>query len=385
MADVRPGPVLVLPVHGLGEIHGGDDLADLVLRAVEAQGEALRRGDVVVVSSKVVSKALGLRGADREAAIRASTRRVVVERATGDRVTRVVESVAGPVMAAGGVDASNTGAQDSVLLLPADPDAAASDLLGGLLTRSGLPAGSLGVIVSDTAGRPWRAGQTDIAIGAAGVAALDDLRGSVDADGRPLLVTARAVADELAAAADLVKGKASGVPVAIVRGLEGLVRSTDPASPDMHVGARSLVRTAPGDWFAMGHVEAVRAALGVFPGSEASEAVGLRPALPDGLPARARRAIALAAFGIDSTIEIEPVGSADPVPGWTDPSSGDPGITLLDLLAWLPDAFTFGRFLARLEVAAVAEELVTVVGRPRPDGRVPVRLAVEPPRSTSSR
>ena len=166
---------------------------------------------MVVVSSKVASKALGLVASDRESAVAAATVRVVAERTMPDgRVTRVVESASGPVMAAAGVDASNTGGSDGVLLLPTDPDGVCASLLAALQRAFGVTR--LGVVLSDTSGRPWREGQVDFALGAAGLTVLDDLRGAVDADGRPLAVTARAIADEVAAAADLVKGKVDAVP-----------------------------------------------------------------------------------------------------------------------------------------------------------------------------
>ncbi len=236
------GAVSVLPLPGVPEVSPGDDLATLLLDALERAALRLADGDCLVVSSKVVSKALGLLwDGPRAAAVDAASRRVVAERDGAAGLTRVVEAAAGPVMAAAGVDASNTGPSGAVLLLPEDPDGEAARLRAALLAASGLgPRAALGVVLSDTAGRPWRAGLTDFALGVAGVAVLDDLRGGVDADGRPLLVTARAVADEVAAAADLVKGKADGVPAALVRGLPA---SWFAAAGD---GARSLVRTGPG-------------------------------------------------------------------------------------------------------------------------------------------
>ncbi len=240
--------------------------------ALTASGVTLGAGDCLVVSSKVVSKALGLTWHGmREDAVAAGTVRVVAERRAADGITRVVESVAGPVMAAAGVDASNTGPSAPVLLLPDDPDAEAARLRAALLDRLELPSATpLAVVLSDTAGRPWRDGLTDLALGSAGLAVLEDLRGATDHDGRPLAVTMRAVADEVAAAADLVKGKADGIPAALVRGLDAAWFSPDAA------GARALVRVGPGDWFALGHVEAVRAALGVPAGSALSQEVGIR-------------------------------------------------------------------------------------------------------------
>ena len=217
----EPAAVEVRALTGVPEVGPGDDLARLLVGSLRSTGCDVRPGDCLVVSSKVVSKALGLTAAgDRASAVLDHTRRVVAERAGGEGPTRVVEAVAGPVMAAAGVDASNTGPSGAVLLLPEDPDAAAARLREEVLAAADLaPETPFAVLLSDTAGRPWRTGLTDFALGAAGVVVLDDLRGGTDHDGRPLAVTARAVADELAAAADLVKGKADGVPAALVRGL----------------------------------------------------------------------------------------------------------------------------------------------------------------------
>lgn len=334
----------VLPVTGLGEVAAGDDLAGLLVSTSGALGLGLGAGDCLVVSSKVVSKALGLTFAgERADAVVGATVRVVAERATpGGGVTRVVEAVAGPVMAAAGVDASNTGPTGALLLLPADADGEAVRLRSAVLSLLGLPEdAAFGVVLSDTAGRPWRAGLTDFALGAAGVAVLDDLRGGVDHDGRPLAVTARAVADELAAAADLVKGKASGVPAAVVRGLDAAWFSAGA------VGARSLVRTGPGDWFALGHVEAVRSALGVPPGSDASEGVGITSVRgQDPLVERVARVVALALHDV-------PSGSADV---GVDERAGTAEVALA-----ADDPYELGRLVTRAEVAAASESLVATV------------------------
>jgi coenzyme F420-0:L-glutamate ligase / coenzyme F420-1:gamma-L-glutamate ligase len=301
------------------EVGPGDDLAGLIVAGLSARGLFLVEGDVVVVSSKVASKALGLVAADRSAAVTAATVRVVAERSLPDgRVTRVVESAAGPVMAAAGVDASNTGDLDGVLLLPTDPDGVCASLLPRL--RAASRVDRLGVVLSDTSGRPWRVGQVDFALGSAGVQVVDDLRGGVDADGRELVVTERAVADEVAAAADLVKGKVDSVPVAVVRGLGRFV--TGAAEPS---GARSLVRTGPGDWFATGPAEAVRAALGVAPGSERSEQVGIASVAPEAAATKVSRAVAVALsgagvddgvgidVGVDVGVDVVVVTGGDPV------------------------------------------------------------------------
>jgi len=296
-----PEGLSVLPVPGLPEVVPGHDLATLIVSGVTAAGLDVVDGDVLVVSSKVASKSLGLVAPDRATAVAAATRRVVAERALDDgRVTRVVESAAGPVMAAAGVDASNTGGLDGVLLLPENPDGVCVSLLERL--RVAFEVDRLAVVLSDTSGRPWRMGQVDFALGAAGLCVVDDLRGVSDADGRTLSVTTRAIADEVAAAADLVKGKAAGVPVALVRGVAEFV--TGSLGED---GGRSLVRTGREDWFATGAAEAVREALGVAPGSELAERVGIPSISEESVAARVRRAVAvaLAARGLDDGVAVD--------------------------------------------------------------------------------
>ncbi|MFJ6988351.1 MULTISPECIES: coenzyme F420-0:L-glutamate ligase [unclassified Streptomyces] len=237
-------------VPGLPEVRPGDDLAKLIAAA----GPGLANGDVLLVTSKIVSKAEGriVRADDREAAIDAETVRVVARRGP----LRIVENRQGLIMAAAGVDASNTPA-GTVLLLPEDPDASARAIRAGLRDTLGV---DVGVVVTDTFGRPWRAGLTDVAIGAAGVRVLDDLRGGTDAHGNPLSATVVATADELAAAGDLVKGKAAGLPVAVVRGLPHVVVTGDTPGGDDE-GARALVRGARDDMFRLGTSEAVRLAV----------------------------------------------------------------------------------------------------------------------------
>ena len=239
----------VFVLEGIGEIVAGDDLAIII---AETYGSLLVDGDILAVTSKIVSKAEGrqVAAADREQAITDETVRVVATREHPGGVTRIVENRQGLVLAAAGVDGSNT-PDGIVLLLPADPDASARALCAALRERTGL---RLGVLVTDTAGRPWREGQTDIAIGAAGLAVLDDLRGTTDASGRRLDATVAAVADEIAGAADLVKGKTSGNPVAVVRGLGRLVGDLD-AEPDVR-GASLLQRASESDMFRLGTAEA---------------------------------------------------------------------------------------------------------------------------------
>ncbi|MFI5768428.1 coenzyme F420-0:L-glutamate ligase [Streptomyces sp. NPDC051658] len=231
---------------GMPEVRAGDDLAKLIA----ATGPGLVDGDVLLVTSKIVSKAEGriVEATDREAAIDAETVRVVARRGA----LRIVENRQGLVMAAAGVDASNTPA-GTVLLLPEDPDASARAIRDGLRDTLGV---EVGVVVTDTFGRPWRNGLTDVAIGAAGVRVLDDLRGGTDAYGNALSATVVATADELASAGDLVKGKADGLPVAVVRGLGHVVDPADTAG-----GARAMVRVAADDMFRLGTSEAVREAV----------------------------------------------------------------------------------------------------------------------------
>lgn len=239
--------VSIFAIDGLPEIHPGDDLAGMLGDALEGM---LAEGDILVITSKIVSKAEGriVEADDREDAITVETRRLVATRAHAGGVTRIVETHTGLVMAAAGVDASNV-PDGTVALLPVDPDASALAIATALRARLGV---DIGVILSDTFGRPWRDGQTDVAIGAAGLRVVDDLRGSTDSQGRVLEVTVPAIADELAGAADLVKGKTTGRPVAVVRGLGRYVAGLD--AP----GAKRLVRSAELDMFRLGSDEADR-------------------------------------------------------------------------------------------------------------------------------
>jgi coenzyme F420-0:L-glutamate ligase / coenzyme F420-1:gamma-L-glutamate ligase len=235
----------IMGVAGIPEIRPGDDLGALVATACDgvvwADGAVgLTDGDIVVVTSKIVSKSEGrvLHATDREAAIDAEMVRLVAQRGS----TRIVETAHGLILAAAGVDASNTDA-DTVLLLPIDPDTSARSLRTSLQQHTGA---RLGVIVSDTLGRAWRLGLTDAAIGIAGVAALADYRGQTDPAGRTLEQTITAIADEIAGAADLVKGKLARTPVAVVRGAGAYVTEAD--GP----GAKAIVRPPDEDMFRLG-------------------------------------------------------------------------------------------------------------------------------------
>jgi len=244
----EPSAIRIFAPAGIGEVVAGTDLATAIVTATAADSLGpLRDGDIVVVTSKIISKAEGRiqPASQRAELITSESRRTVARR--GD--TRIVRTHGGLTMAAAGVDASNVSAE-SILLLPHDPDASAAGLRAQLVAATGL---GLGVIISDTAGRPWRMGQTDYAIGVSGVQVVQNYVGARDTYGNELQVTAMAVADELAAAADLVKGKLRGRPVAVVRGLGGLVSGTDSS-------ARELLRDPGRDMFSFGSQEAVLAA-----------------------------------------------------------------------------------------------------------------------------
>ena len=284
----------ILAPDGVPEIRPGDDLAALVVAALSPVD-----GDVVLVTSKVVSKAEGrsLPGTDRIAAVEAELAepgaRVVARRGP----TTIVRTRLGLTLAAAGVDASNV-APGSVLLLPLDPDESARALRRAVAERSGA---NVGVVVTDTAGRAWRTGQTDIAIGAAGIMVVDDHAGRTDGYGNELMVTAPALADELAGAAELAQGKLAGRPFALVRGRSDLVLPPGEDGP----GAAVLVRVEGEDLFGYGAREAVVRALAGEPADQ----------VPFGAPAAAEE-MAAAVVRVLGVV-AEPVGDALAVP--TDP------------------------------------------------------------------
>jgi coenzyme F420-0:L-glutamate ligase/coenzyme F420-1:gamma-L-glutamate ligase len=211
------GSLLVMPIRGVGEVREGDDLAELLVRHAGAGG--LRDGDVLVVTQKIVSKAEG-RIVPFDAADPAAKRRIVeaesvrIVRRRGELI--ISETKHGFICANAGIDLSNVAA-GTAALLPEDPDRSARRIREGLLHRHGI---AIGVVVSDTFGRTWRRGVTDVAIGVAGVAGVVDLRGTPDATGRVLEATEVCIADEIAAAAELVMGKDRGIPAAVVRGVD---------------------------------------------------------------------------------------------------------------------------------------------------------------------
>ena len=246
-AGSAPGDEVRITVLGaLPEVVPGDDIAGM-LAAVAVQA-GLAAGDVLAVAHKVVSKAEGriLPEDQRDQALRDESTDIVATKQTPRGTTQIVRTHHGLVLAAAGIDASNA-PEGSILLLPRDPDASARHLRAGLREATGR---SLAVVITDTLGRPWRDGLTDCAIGVAGVAVVDDMRGRPDTTGRPMEATVIAVADEIAAAADLVKGKTSRVPVAVVRGMDHHV--TDEDGP----GAASGLRPLSEDLFPLGSAEA---------------------------------------------------------------------------------------------------------------------------------
>ena len=241
----------LIPVAGLPEIAAGDRLGELIAGAAE-----IRAGDCLVIAQKVVSKAEGrrrrlgdvkpsARAAELAEPLGKDPRLVELILAESTRIVRservlIVETRSGLICANAGIDSSNAGGANEVLLLPADPDASARRLRAEIASVCGVrPA----VIVGDSFGRPWRVGQTEVAIGCAGLDPLDDWRGRTDRDGRELEATLIATADQLAAAADLVRDKASGIPAVTIRGLSHLV--TDADGP----GAITLQRNPAEDLF----------------------------------------------------------------------------------------------------------------------------------------
>lgn len=245
---------MVLAPDGIGEITAGTDLARviaLVLATVRWPDGSVgaNAGDVVVVSSKAVAKAEGrvARADRRRTEESAATDAVLAE--VNDGRTRIVRTHSGLVLAGAGIDESNT-EPGTIVLLPQDPDRSAAELKAGI--EAALDVAPLAVVVTDTLGRAWRLGQTDTAIGVAGLPPVVDLNGTTDAHGRDLAVTAPAVADEIAAVSDLVRGKAAGRPVAVIRGLHRLV-TAEPGA-----GAAALIRPVDTDEFSLGRAAAQR-------------------------------------------------------------------------------------------------------------------------------
>jgi len=252
---LRPSPAIeVLPLHGLPEIRRGDDLARRIVEVADRAGIAFQPGDVVVIAQKIVSKAEGRlvglstikpspKARHLSAKLNRDPRLIEVILQEARRIVRsdpvlIVETHHGFVCANAGVDQSNVPGHDVVSLLPHDPDRTARRLAAALRRRTGK---RIAVIISDTFGRPWRLGLTNVAIGAAGVPALLDLRGSRDRNGKPLHATILAVADELTAAAGLAMGKAAGIPAVIIRGYR-YRRALDPAARIIRPASEDLFR-----------------------------------------------------------------------------------------------------------------------------------------------
>jgi coenzyme F420-0:L-glutamate ligase/coenzyme F420-1:gamma-L-glutamate ligase len=308
---------------GVPEIREGDDLALVLSRHAD-----VRDGDLVLVTSKVVSKAEGrVRTGDRDSALAAETVRVVARRGP----TTIVRNRQGLTMAAAGIDASNVEA-GRIVLLPEDPDGSARRLRQRIREVDDV---NVGVIITDTAGRPWRTGQTDIAIGAAGVAVSESFAGRVDGHGNPLEVTEPAVADELAGAAELVSGKLGGRPLVVIRGRSDLVLPVGEDGP----GAAALVRPDGGDLFGFGSREAVVAALSgrdaeVFgsPASAPDLARAVQEVLAGSVDVRVDADDAVSAYlSAPFDAELERLGVLAFAFGWdlaVDPVDGPAGIVL---------------------------------------------------------
>ena len=411
---MTPDSLLIRPVRGIGDVTPGDDLVALIAGAAPW----LADGDVLVVTSKIVSKSEGRllevpadgpeRDEARAAALAAETRRVVARRGP----TTIVQTHHGFVMAAAGIDASNVD-KTHLVLLPTDPDASARRLRDGFRAR-GL---EVAVVVSDTMGRAWRNGLTDVALGAAGIAPFRDHRGETDPYGNELQITQMAVIDELAAAGELVKGKRDQVPVAVVRGFfptPDTHATTEPAAhttaggartttPDTHaitdpaartttldvarataasgrptpggytdagsaddVGAAALLRDAAGDMFSLGTAEA-RAA-GLLDAARLPEEPHLAGVPVD--PAAIERALAAVSGVLSHTTTV--------TPGEVLPHNGATAALHLATLDTSPAGLMrLGADAHRLRSALAAESIVTVA-LPHEDG---IRLglsAVEP-------
>ena len=302
------GHLEVVAPDGVGEVAAGDDLAALVLRHCD-----LETGDVLAVSSKVVSKAEGrVRAGDRESALESETARVVARRGP----TTIVRTHHGLTLAAAGIDASNVPVGSHVLL-PADPDASARRLRVGIAAAGP----NVGVIVTDTAGRAWRTGQTDIAIGAAGLLVSESFAGRHDLHGNPLMVTEPAVADELAAAAELASGKLGSRPFRVLRGRPDLVLPRGERGP----GAGALLRADGADMFGYGAREAVLQAL-----RRQGQSVFGSPAGPTEL---ADALLSLSPdCAVDADGEVLVVSATAPYAGWWHAAR-----TLAFAFGWSPD------------------------------------------------
>ncbi|MEU3452747.1 coenzyme F420-0:L-glutamate ligase [Micromonospora sp. NPDC006766] len=358
----------ILPVLGIGDVTEGDDLAVMIATAAPW----LRDGDVLVVTSKIVSKAEGRlvdvpadgpeRLAARDEVLAAETARVVATRGT----TRIVQTHHGFVMATAGIDASNVD-KTRLVLLPKDPDASARALRAALHDQYHL---DVAVIISDTMGRPWRNGLTDVALGVAGMPAIRDHRGEIDPYGNELQLTQMAVVDELAGAAELIKGKCDQVPVAVVRGYLGVARSADDG------GARVLIRDAALDLFSLGTAEAKVA--GLRQAAVLADGPGTTPADPvavDRAIAAVAGVVAPGTVFTQVTDDEVRAGLVATVPGWPEHAGG--------LVLGAPptpvdqaELVRFGADLQRLRTALAAEGVPSALLPPPAGSTASAALAV---------
>ncbi len=327
----------------------GSDLAAILINALRRNRIDLKDGDVLVIASKVVSKAEGrIRQVDTRAEfedlVAASSTHLVAERSYASGTTvQVVRTDAGTVQAAAGLDQSNSAG--AVVLHPVDSDRSADELRARVEQAFSV---RIGLVISDTTSRPWRIGVGDFALGLSGFSGLDDQRGRLDDDGRVQTVTVRAVADEIAAAADLVKGSSRGLPMALVRGAGGYLDNGG-------AGAKALNRELDEDWFRYGHVEAIHRGLGVteLPGRAAAGDGG------DDILERVSRALRVVRTGQARTpgheawrMRIEGAGSRviiSPSDGPASPQTDGP--PLLEAMVGL------GSLVERTHTALFAEDL----------------------------
>ncbi|WP_422753278.1 coenzyme F420-0:L-glutamate ligase [Micromonospora sp. WMMD708] len=386
----------ILPVPGIGDVTEGDDLAVLIGTAAPW----LRDGDVLVVTSKIVSKAEGRlvdvpadgpeRLAARDEVLAAETARVVATRGA----TRIVQTHHGFVMASAGIDASNVD-KTRLVLLPVDPDASARALRAALRDRYRI---DVAVIISDTMGRPWRNGLTDVALGVAGMPAIRDHRGEVDPYGNELQLTQMAVVDELAGAGELIKGKCDQVPVAVVRGYLPVmspaadgVREHPPAGGDGvdlrsaggdgrddrpavrlvddGAGAAALVRESALDLFSLGTAEAMTA--GLRAAATLADGPGeapVDPAAVDRAIAAVAEVVALGTTFTHVTDDEVRAGLVATVDGWP---AGATGLVLgaAPTPVDQPDLVRFGADLYRLRIALAAEGVPSTL-LPPPTGSI---------------
>jgi coenzyme F420-0:L-glutamate ligase/coenzyme F420-1:gamma-L-glutamate ligase len=363
----------VRPVRGIGDVTAGDDLVELIATAAPW----LTDGDVLVITSKIVSKAEGRlvevpadgpeRDAARAAVLAAETARVVARRGP----TTIVQTHHGFVMAAAGIDASNVD-KTHLVLLPTDPDASARRLRAGFLSR-GL---DVAIVISDTMGRAWRNGLTDVALGAAGIAPFRDHRGETDPYGNELQITQMAVIDELAAAGELVKGKCDQVPVAVIRGYH---YPSDPAAPpeaspsrDAGPGNAGPGNAGPGNAGASGAAALLRdAATDMFSlGTAEARAAGLLDAarLPDGgeLPGLAVDPVALERALAAVADRFAPGTTLSPAEPFAD-HGATVALHLRPAAATPADLMRLGADAHRLR-AALAAESIAAAAQPHTDG-----------------